>query len=50
MHNRSFHFLLLLSVIVLFPALVFSQDSAVTIEKKVITLKEVVVRNNLNVR
>ena len=36
-------------ILVLLPAVVFSQDSAVTVEKKIITLKEVVVRNNLNV-
>jgi hypothetical protein len=34
---------------VFFPAFGFGQDTSVTVEKKVITLKEVVVRNNLNV-
>jgi hypothetical protein len=32
-----------------FPGLVFSQDSSVNVSQKVITLTEVVVRNNLNV-
>src|SRR5688500_17097006 len=53
--RRQFHSSCLLTsasclfFFIVLPAFSFCQDSAVTVEKKVITLKEVVVRNNLNV-
>ena len=49
MHKSFSSFLLIFIALALPPAFGFSQDSAVTVERKVITLKEVVVRNNLNV-
>ena len=49
MHKYFFHFFLTCTALALLPVLMYSQDSAVTIESKVFTLKEVVVRNNLNV-
>jgi hypothetical protein len=44
MKNKQFFLLFLFC-----PAILFAQDSAVTVERKVITLKEVVVRNNLDI-
>src|SRR5689334_17330171 len=37
------------SLLLLIPFVSVAQDSSVTVEKKIVTLKEVVVRNNLNV-
>jgi hypothetical protein len=47
--SRSFSNCLAIFVFLLSPSMVFPQDSTITLDHRVITLREVVVRNNLNI-